>query len=121
MTTEDANSFHHSDAETTLAELRGVVQRFVEERDWNVFHNPKNLAMSLAIEAGELMEHFQWLTLQQSAALQDDPEKKHAAAEELADCLAYVLAIANAMEIDVSRALRAKMIRNAEKYPTAEG
>lgn len=106
-----------SDSTTAVAELRQLVQQFVVERDWNSFHNPKNLTMSLAIEAGELMEHFQWLTLAESEKVAEDPTKKHEVAEELADCLAYVIAIANAMEIDLSDALKAKMIRNADKYP----
>ncbi|MCG8650948.1 MAG: nucleotide pyrophosphohydrolase [Pirellulales bacterium] len=105
------------DPVTSVAQLRDLVKQFVEEREWNSFHNPKNLAMSLAIEAGELMEHFQWLSLPESARLADRPEQKHAVEEEVADCLAYILALANAMDIDLSTALRAKMIRNAEKYP----
>ncbi len=105
------------DPTTTVSDLRSLVQRFVDERDWRPFHNPKNLTMSLAIEVGELMEHFQWLTLPESAELASDADKKHAVEEELADCLAYVLAIANTMQIDLSEALQAKMIRNAEKYP----
>ena len=106
-----------SDQTTTMNELRELVQLFVDERDWKSFHNPKNLSMSLAIEAGELMEHFQWLTLEEAAVLADDPKQKHAAGEEIADCLAYILSLANAMNIDLSEALRAKMIRNADKYP----
>ncbi|MEL6109134.1 MAG: nucleotide pyrophosphohydrolase [Planctomycetota bacterium] len=106
-----------SDAETTVLTLRDIVETFVAERDWHRFHNPKNLSMSLAIEAGELMEHFQWLTLEQADAIGRDPDKKHAVSEELADCLAYVLSIANAMDIDLSQTLAAKMKRNAKKYP----
>ncbi len=106
-----------TDSTTTVSELRQLVQQFVDERDWNAFHNPKNLSMSLAIEAGELMEHFQWLTLAEAEQVSQDLESKHAVSEELADCLAYVIAIANAMDIDLSNALSAKMIRNAEKYP----
>lgn len=106
-----------NDQKTTVFELRDLVQRFVDERDWRVFHNPKNLSMSLAIEVGELMEHFQWLTAEQCDQIADDPARQHAVEEELADCLAYVLAIANVMEIDLSQSLHAKMLRNAEKYP----
>lgn len=106
------------DHSSTIADLKQVIQVFVDERDWQVFHNPKNLAMSLAIETGELMEHFQWLTLEESAALASDSDKKHAAAEELADCFAYVLAIANAMDIDLSAAFADKMVKNREKYPS---
>jgi NTP pyrophosphatase (non-canonical NTP hydrolase) len=105
------------DANTTVADLRAVVRQFVEERHWQSFHNPKNLSMSLAIEVAELMEHFQWLTLDEAQALPSDAGSKRQVEEELADCLAYVLAIANAMQIDLSQSLRAKMIRNAEKYP----
>ncbi len=105
------------DQRTSVAQLREVVRQFVDQRHWQSFHNPKNLAMSLAIETGELMEHFQWLTLEECDRVADDPDKKHAVEEELADCLAYILAIANTMDIDLSQALRSKMIRNAEKYP----
>ena len=107
MSTED-KSAHSDDATTTINQLRDVVQQFVDDRDWRKFHNPKNLSMSLAIEAGELMEHFQWLTPEEAIAVADDPAKKHAAGEELADCLAYVISIANTMEIDLSQALQAK-------------
>jgi NTP pyrophosphatase (non-canonical NTP hydrolase) len=108
---------HSGDPSTTVAALRELVRRFVDERNWRQFHNPKNLAMSLAIETGELMEHFQWLSLEASAAVQHDDVARSAVEEELADCFAYILALANTMEIDLSRSLRAKMIKNAEKYP----
>lgn len=97
--------------------MRQLVETFVAERQWHQFHNPKNLAMSLGIETGELMEHFQWLTLEEAGQIKNDPDRKHDVGEELADCLAYVLAMANAMDIDLSSTLAKKMIRNAEKYP----
>ena len=97
--------------------MRELVEQFVAERDWHSFHNPKSLSMSLGIEAGELMEHFQWLTMEEAADVQNDARRKHDVGEELADCLAYVLAIANTMEIDLSSTLAAKMQRNREKYP----
>lgn len=109
------------DATTTVAAIRELVEQFVAERGWHSFHNPKNLAMSLAIETGELMEHFQWLTLEEAARVQDDRQRKHDVGEELADCLSYILAIANTMEIDLSSTLANKMIRNAEKYPPGNG
>ena len=65
-----------NDAETTVVQLRQIVERFVAERDWHQFHTPKNLAMSLAVEAAELMEHFQWLTPEQSWDVAGQPEKK---------------------------------------------
>jgi dCTP diphosphatase len=108
------------DSETTLAELRQLVRQFVDQRDWRRFHTPKNLAMSLAIEAAELMEHFQWLTAEQSRAVVDDEEKLAAVAEELADVLCYVLAMANELKLDVSTAVREKIGKNALKYPASE-
>ena len=109
-----------SDQNTTIAELRDVVRRFVEERDWRQFHSPKNLSMSLAIEAAELMEHFQWLTTDASRAIGERPDKLAEVREELADVLCYTLALANELEIDVATALRDKMVKNQRKYPAAE-
>ncbi|HEX3726217.1 MAG TPA: nucleotide pyrophosphohydrolase [Pirellulales bacterium] len=109
-----------ADDRTTILELRQWLDRFVEERDWHQFHTPKNLAMALAIEAAELMEHFQWLDPQESRAVAHDPPRKSAVGEELADVLSYVLALANALDIDLADALREKMIKNAQKYPADE-
>lgn len=106
-----------TDDATTVTELKGVVNQFVDERHWHEFHNPKNLVMSLAIETAELMEHFQWLTPDEALNVMKDPEKAHDVGEEVADCLAYLLAIATKLDIDLATTLRAKMIRNAEKYP----
>lgn len=108
------------DAHTTLADLRELVRRFVEERDWRQFHTPKNLSMSLAIEAAELLEHFQWLTPDESRSLANDRAQLLAVGEELADVLCYALALANELSLDVSAALRDKMVKNAQKYPAAE-
>jgi NTP pyrophosphatase (non-canonical NTP hydrolase) len=108
------------DEETTLAELRDIVRRFVDERDWRQFHTPKNLSMSLAIEAAELMEHFQWLTAEESCRVPEDAAKLSAAGEELADVICYALALANELKLDVSRAVRDKMLKNARKYPAEE-
>ena len=109
-----------SDTHTTIADLRELVRRFVDERDWRQFHTPKNLAMSLAIEAAELMEHFQWLTAEQSASVVRDPPELAAVGEELADVLCYALALANALDLDVAAAVRHKMSKNALKYPAGE-
>jgi NTP pyrophosphatase (non-canonical NTP hydrolase) len=106
-----------SDAETTVAELRQLIADFVAERDWSQFHSPKNVSMALAIEAAELMEHFQWLTTEASRALRDEPQKLAEIGEELADVIGYSFALANELGIDVSRAMRAKMVKNAQKYP----
>lgn len=106
-----------SDATTPLLELRKIVQDFVAERRWEVFHTPKNLASCIAIETGELMEHFQWITPEQSLALKGTVDYQSPIAEEMADVLSYLLSLANALDVDLSAALRAKMIKNAIKYP----
>jgi NTP pyrophosphatase (non-canonical NTP hydrolase) len=108
-----------ADASTTIAELREVVRRFVDERDWRQFHSPKNLSMSLAIEAAELMEHFQWIDAAESRSVGDDPAKRAEVGDEMADVLCYLLALANELDIDLSEAMRNKMIKNAVKYPAA--
>ncbi len=109
-----------TDATTTVADLREILTVFVAERDWSQFHSPKNVSMALAIEAAELMEHFQWLTTEASRRLVDEPEKLAAVGEELADVIGYSLALANELGIDVSSAIRAKMVKNRLKYPAAE-
>jgi dCTP diphosphatase len=106
-----------TDNETTVAALRQQVARFVAERDWDQFHSPKNLVMSLAIEVAELMEHFQWISTEQSRAVGTEATKRIAVSEELADVLSYTLALANALQIDLSAALEDKMRKNALKYP----
>ena len=109
-----------TDSNTTVAELRKLVGDFVQERDWNQFHSPKNLSMSLAIEAAELMEHFQWISIDQSRDVAQEPQKVEAVAEELADVVSYALALANELGIDVSAAMQRKMVKNAQKYPADE-
>ena len=109
-----------SDEQTSVHQLREIVRRFVAERDWRQFHAPKNLSMALAIEAAELMEHFQWISADASRSIADQPEKLEAVREELADVLCYALAIANELEIDVASAIRDKMKKNELKYPADE-
>ena len=109
-----------TDSETTVAQLRGLVNDFVDRRDWHQFHSPKNLAMSLAIEVGELMEHFQWLSPEGSRAVAETPERLAAVADELADVLCYGLAMANELGIDLSTAVRRKLAKNEQKYPAEQ-
>ena len=109
-----------TDSDTTMGQLRQLVNDFVDGRDWHQFHSPKNLAMSISIEAAELMEHFQWLELDESRAVADDPEKLAAVGEELADVICYALAMANELGFDLSRAVRDKMAKNERKYPAEE-
>ena len=106
-----------ADSETTVAALRQMVKQFVDARDWKQFHSPKNLTMALAIEAAELMEHFQWITPDASRSIADTPQKLEDVSDELADVLCYALAIANELSIDVDAAMRAKMKKNEAKYP----
>ncbi len=106
-----------SDETVTLADLRRRVSQFVAARDWEQYHGPKNLSMSIAIEAAELMEHFQWLSSDQAAqALQEDGAVA-AVADELADVLLYSLSLANVLEIDLSAAILGKLERNERRFP----
>ena len=107
-----------TDDQTTLSQLRSVMEEFVQQRDWHQFHSPKNLSMALTIEAGELMEHFQWLTVDESRQLTGD--QIEAAGEELADVLCYALSLANSLEIDLATAFDRKMEKNRRKYPAEE-
>jgi dCTP diphosphatase len=95
--------------------LRARLDAFAAERDWDQFHNPKNLAMALAGEAGELLEHFQWLTLEEAANLA--PEAKDAVALECADVLLFLLRLADKLNIDLAAAADRKLDLNARKYP----
>ena len=108
------------DNTTTLANLREHIAAFVAARDWEQFHVPKNLSTAIAVEAAELMEHFQWLTHQQAAEALEDEAKRSAVADELADVVIYVLSLANALQIDVSTAVLGKLARNEQRFPPEE-
>jgi dCTP diphosphatase len=109
-----------NDAQTTVAELIKLMDDFVAEREWERFHDPKNLSMSMAIEASELMEHFQWLRSEELTSVLEDERKMAQIREELADIIAYVLSFASTMGIDLSSALEDKMKKNALKYPAED-
>ena len=106
-----------NDTATTIADLRKQMAAFVAARDWQKFHRPKNLTMSLAIEAAELMEHFQWLTHAQADKLLADGLARKEVADEMADVLSFLLSLANATGIDLAGAFEAKMAANEKKYP----
>ena len=106
-----------ADASTTLAQLKDAVRQFVAVRAWEPFHSPKNLVMGLAVEAAELMEPFLWLDLDASRRLTDDPAKREAVADEMADVACYLLNLSNVLGIDLSDAVGAKLVKNAVKYP----
>jgi dCTP diphosphatase len=102
-------------APTDLAGLALRLQQFADARQWGPFHAPKNLASALIVEAGELLEHFQWLTEAQSREL--GPEQRQAVAHEMADVLLYLVQLASSLNIDLMQAATEKMVLNAVKYP----
>ena len=104
--------------ETSLTAIQQAVRQFRDARQWRQFHSPKNLSMSIAIEAAELMEHFQWLTTEQATALaKDNPEARAAITEELADVFIYCFSLADIIECDVAKIIFDKLAKNDEKYP----
>jgi NTP pyrophosphatase (non-canonical NTP hydrolase) len=100
---------------TQFESLRDRLREFATARDWDQFHSPKNLAMALAGEAGELLENFQWLTEEQSR--RPSPEVLAAAGEEIADVLLYLIRLSDKLGIDPIAAADAKLLANAVKYP----
>ena len=102
--------------QSDLLMLRDKLRAFAEARDWDQFHSPKNLSMALMVEVAELMEHFQWLTIDESRNI-TNAEKLSQIGEEIADVLCYTLAIANELNLDLSSAMLDKMVKNIAKYP----
>jgi dCTP diphosphatase len=100
---------------TELEGLREQLRKFAAARDWDQFHSPKNLAMALSVEAGELLEVFQWLTEDQSRSL--TPEAKAAASEEMADVLLYLIRLGDQLGIDPLAAAHRKLVVNEQRYP----
>ncbi len=100
---------------TDLTTLRDALRAFCAARDWHRYHTPKNLVMALSVEAAELVEHFQWSTPEESLALA--PEKRAEVADEIADVLIYLTELADVLGIDPIAAARAKIVKNAAKYP----
>ena len=105
------------DRTTTVADLRDAWTRFVAARDWNQFHSPKNLVMALACETAELMEHFLWMDNAASLEIARDAATREQVADELADVAGVVLALCNALDLDLSDAVARKMAKNERKYP----
>ena len=108
------------DRNTTVGALRQAVASFVDARDWRPFHSPKNLSMSIAIEASELMEHFQWLNAEEAQDACTDPEVWAAVGDELADIVIYCLSLINALDLDLSSALLGKLQTNEDRFPPNE-
>jgi dCTP diphosphatase len=106
-----------ADATTVVARLKEAMQRFVDERDWQQFHSPKNLVMGLSVEAAELMEHFLWIDNADSLGVVADRARLGEVADEIADVACYLLALCNTLGIDLSEAILGKLVKNAVKYP----
>lgn len=104
----------HSDATTNINELKDMVRGFINERNWEKYHTPRNIAVSVTLEAAELLEHFQWSP---PAETEMNPEKRQEIADELSDVMAYLLSLANVLEIDVASSMAQKMQKNRKKYP----
>ena len=106
-----------SDENATLGQLRRLMADFVAERQWQKYHDAKNLSMSIAIEAAELMEHFQWTCCDELPELLRVERLRERVGEEIADIMCFVLALANVLELDLSSAVERKIAKNAVKYP----
>lgn len=105
-----------TDATTdALEDLRLRMRRFADERDWQQFHSPKNLAIALSVEASELLEHFQWVTEESSRQMPE--EAREPVRQELADVLLYLVRLADQLGVDLASAARDKIELNAKKYP----
>jgi NTP pyrophosphatase (non-canonical NTP hydrolase) len=98
-----------------LTDLRDLIREFAQERDWDQFHSPKNLAISVSIEAAELLEQFQWLPTGHPSELSE--EKRIHVQHEIADVLVYLIRLADKLDIDLAASVREKLRLNGEKYP----
>jgi dCTP diphosphatase len=106
-----------TDGKTTLDELKALVREFSRERDWEQFHHPKDLAVALACEVGEVLEHFRYRDNAGIAARLGDPDEHRELAHELADCLWLILRLSDVCRVDLAASLREKVALAAEKYP----
>lgn len=106
-----------SDIETSVEDLKSAVREFIHERDWEQYHNPKDIAESICIEAAELLQLFQWTRSENSRKVKTDPSKVKRVGEELADVIIYCLSMANALEVDLTEAVLEKLRLNKKRYP----
>ena len=112
---DSCEAFSMPNPTDTLESLREALAAFAADREWDQFHNPKNLAMALSGEVGELLEHFQWLTFEEAAALA--PDARGEVALEAADVLLYLVRLCDKCGIDLAASARQKLAINAERYP----
>jgi len=106
---------HQAGGPDALSSLREQLRRFARERDWDQYHSPKNLAAALCVEAAELLEHFPWITDNESKALPADQLAE--VQEEMADVLLYLVRLADKLDVDLFEAANNKIVLNAQKYP----
>jgi NTP pyrophosphatase (non-canonical NTP hydrolase) len=99
----------------SIDRLNTLIRSFADERDWQQFHSPKNLSMALIVEAAELVEHFQWLSQQESLELSSTEQEE--VALEMADIFIYLVRMADRLDIDLLRAARSKIAINSQRYP----
>lgn len=109
-----------NDAMTPIGQLRQAMQDFVAQRHWEPFHTPKNLVMALSVEASELVEIFQWLTPEESLSIASHDRSFQHVKEEMADICCYLFSLANQLDIDLTTAIREKMVKNEQKYPIGQ-
>ena len=105
------------DRKTSIYQVRQLIQDFVDERDWRKYHNPKDLTISIAIEAAELMELFQWVSERKVEKVLEDAERFTRLEEELADIIILCFNLANVLDVDVAKAVTKKVEKNRAKYP----
>ena len=107
-----------TDRDTTVSQLRNDVRQFVGERQWEKFHSPKNISMAMSVEVAELMEHFQWLSQDESQYPSED--KLVEIGEEISDVFCYLMAMANSLNVDLTASFKRKMEMNRAKYPVEQ-
>lgn len=114
---DQARDEHEPPVGDRLDALTAALRRFADDRAWGQFHTPKNLVMALVGEVGELVEHFQWLTPEESLEVMADATSARRVADELADVLIYLVRLADVLGVDLLDASRTKLAANAERYP----
>jgi dCTP diphosphatase len=105
------------DFKVTFQEIKELIRDFVTRRNWEKYHNPKDLAEAICVEASELLEVFQWTTAEEASSWRNDPSRLDSIRDELADVLIYCFSMANALKIDLSEAILRKLEKNERKYP----
>ncbi len=105
------------DEDTTIAQLKEIVKKHCEERDWDQYHNPKELAIGASVEASELLEHFIYKSDTEMREMLNNPKKRREISEEMSDTLYYIVRLAQMNDIDLATAFSEKMEQNRKKYP----